>query len=244
MFRNNTWLISMNPLCLLLGGFFHLPNCLLPQPGPQILTTLGPIEGTAFPGADGSPIRAFRGIPYGHVEVRGQPSLPVAPWQEVKSTVRRAPPCPAGSNTAMKENCLILNVFLPAVRKNVNCFSLPQMISLQGSSPLPTLIVLLSEELVPSSPSSPSPSAFLASSLVPKGLALITVQYRSGVFGFLHSESPNTGLFDIYNALRFVFDNSIAFGLDSTKVTLAGVGEGAQVASVMALSPATKGKSS
>jgi para-nitrobenzyl esterase len=74
--------------------------------------------------------------------------------------------------------------------------------------------------------------------LVARGdVVLVTLDYRLGVFGWLHdlddAEGANVGLADQLLALRWVRENVSAFGGDPTRVTL--FGESAGAMSILAL---------
>src|SRR5207253_2586919 len=86
--------------------------------------------------------------------------------------------------------------------------------------------------------------------LAEKGLVLVSVAYRLGVFGFLaHPEltresgkgSGNYGLQDQIAGLRWVKANIAKFGGDPGRVTIFGESAGGISVSMLAASPAAKG---
>lgn len=87
--------------------------------------------------------------------------------------------------------------------------------------------------------------------LASKGVVVVNMGYRLGVFGFLAlpelaAESPNGttgnyGLLDQIKALEWVRDNISAFGGDPDNVTLAGESAGAAAVSALCTSPLAKG---
>jgi para-nitrobenzyl esterase len=89
------------------------------------------------------------------------------------------------------------------------------------------------------------------SGLADRGIVVVTVQYRLGVFGFLshpeltrespHGASGNFGLMDQIAALEWVKRNIAAFGGDPASVTIAGHSAGAQDAGLLLLSPRARG---
>ena len=85
-----------------------------------------------------------------------------------------------------------------------------------------------------------------------KGVVLVTVNYRLGVFGFLcapgaharirpHQASGNYGLLDQVAALRWVQDNIAAFGGDPGNVTIFGESAGSFAVSALMASPLARG---
>ncbi len=87
--------------------------------------------------------------------------------------------------------------------------------------------------------------------LAKKGLIVVTINYRLGVFGFLtHPEltkessrnaSGNYGLLDAVAALQWVQKNIAAFGGDPQRVTIAGQSAGASAVHGLTVSPLAKG---
>jgi para-nitrobenzyl esterase len=96
-----------------------------------------------------------------------------------------------------------------------------------------------------------SPGAVIDSGLADRGIVVVTLQYRLGVFGFLshpqltrespHGASGNFGLMDQIAALEWVKRNIAAFGGDPGAVTIAGHSAGAQDVGLLLLSPRTRG---
>src|SRR6185436_12378265 len=88
-------------------------------------------------------------------------------------------------------------------------------------------------------------------SMAKKGIVVVTVNYRLGLFGFfahpeLSKEAPykasgNYGLLDQAFSLQWVQKNIAAFGGDPRKVTIAGESAGSISVSAVMASPLTKG---
>ena len=84
-----------------------------------------------------------------------------------------------------------------------------------------------------------------------KGVIMITITYRLGVFGyFAHEElinessnhtTGNYGLLDQIKALKWVSDNASSFGGDKNNVTIAGESAGSSSVSALCSSPLAKG---
>lgn len=87
--------------------------------------------------------------------------------------------------------------------------------------------------------------------LAKKGLVVVTINYRVGVFGFLalpaltkeskHHSSGNYGLLDQLAALKWVHKNISAFGGNPNRVTIMGQSAGALSVMYLTASPLAKG---
>ena len=87
--------------------------------------------------------------------------------------------------------------------------------------------------------------------LAQKGVVIVTINYRLGVFGFLahpdltkespHHASGNYGLMDQLFALRWVRENISAFGGDPNRVTIFGESAGATSIGYLLISPLAGG---
>lgn len=199
-------------------------------------------------------INAFLGIPFakapaGELRWRG----PVAPdswegerfcndfgpscWQrdnkgtpffEKQQKLNKVPPRPL----VMDEDCLSLNVWTPAEEGQ----RLPVMVwfyggGLQGGT---------ADDIT-----------FDGEGLCQYGVVLVTVNYRTGVFGYFghpeledeneHHASGNYGLQDQLFALNWVHDNIAAFGGDNGNVTIFGCSGGGRSVQGIACSPLSKG---
>ena len=72
-------------------------------------------------------------------------------------------------------------------------------------------------------------------------LVVVTVEYRTGILGFLSDETKNLpgnlALTDVLLALRWVKEVVEDFGGDPNSVTLAGYGQGATIAHLLSINP-------
>jgi para-nitrobenzyl esterase len=208
------------------------------QNGPTVTTEAGVIMGVAS-----DEVLAFRGIPYAAPplgDLRWRAPQPMEPWTGVRDAIEPGHDCmqipfddavaPVG--TTPSEDCLVLNVWRPA---DMSADALPVMVWIPGGW------------YVNGGSSTPLSDG---SALARQGMVVVTINYRLGRFGFFAhpaliaaDEGPvgNFGYMDQIAALRWVQDNSAAFGGDPGRVTL--VGESAGGASVlhMLTSPATDG---
>ena len=199
--------------------------------GPVARTTGGQVRGTVVDG-----VAAFKGIPYGSVRRFAAPA-PAEPWSGVREALDYGPRCPQPPRAAaidpaditpMAEDCLVANVWTPAVadggaRPVMVWFHGGGFSSLSGSSPL-----------------------YDGARLCRRGdVVVVTVNHRLNVFGFLalddHPDAANAGMLDLVAALEWVRDNIGSFGGDPDNVTVFGQsGGGAKVCVLMGM-PAAAG---
>lgn len=208
-------------------------------PGPIVEAPDGAVEGVQ----DG-PLHVFKGIPYAEPPERWLPPQPVSRW----SGVRRAsdfgpaavqPPSKPGiiyeisadQPQPMSEDCLTLNIWAPA-----GVTDAPVLVWIHGGS----LVIGSSRE-----------GFYDGAKLASRGIVVVTINYRLGVFGWLahpdlSAENPlgisgNYGLLDQIEALRWIRRNIAAFGGDPAKVTIAGESAGALSVMYLMTSPLVRG---
>lgn len=177
----------------------------------------------------------WRGIPYAAPPIgaqRWRSPAPVEPWTGVRDTTTFMSPCiqlASESDTLGSEDCLYLNVFAPAGASSTS--RLPVMVHLHGGG-----------------------NAFgepyqNTSSFTSRGIIVVTVAYRLGVFGFVGhpalsaeggGSSGEYGVRDQVAALQWVHDNIAAFGGDPANVTLFGLSAGSFDTVALMASPASR----
>lgn len=206
----------------------------------EVKTANGIINGA---GRQKSGVRMFKGIPYAQPPVgnlRWQPPQPAKNWTGILETTKFAPRCMQQSvfddmvfrSNGMSEDCLYLNVWTPAK---------------SGKEKLPVLVYFYGGGFIAGDGSE---FRYDGESMAAKGIVVVTMSYRLGVFGFLaHSEltkespnkaSGNYGLLDQSAAIRWVNQNISAFGGDPKKVTIAGESAGSFSVSAQMISPLSK----
>ncbi len=187
-----------------------------------VTVTGGTIRGQDLP--DGSAV--YRAIPFAAPPVgdlRWKPPAPVIPWSGVRNAVNAPRPCVQlneGWNAAAaalgSEDCLYLSVHTP---KHKPGDRLPVFVWIHGGSNR-----------------AGSGYTITDSTIYKKGIVLVGIEYRMGVFGFLASpeltaESPrqasgNYGLMDQIAAIRWVRNNIAQFGGDPGSITIGGQSAG------------------
>ena len=127
------------------------------------------------------------------------------------------------------EDCLQLNVYVPKVEK-VPADGLPIMFWVHGGG------FLIGDG---------TETVYGPSVLLNKDVILVTINYRLGILGFLNlgteEISGNQGLWDQYEALRWVQKNIKAFGGNPKKVTIFGESAGGWSISYLLASRKTNG---
>jgi para-nitrobenzyl esterase len=201
----------------------------------------GILEGVVS--ADGK-VRAFKGIPYAAPPVgslRWQPPQPVKPWTGVRPAIEYGPRAMQGRifddmvfrDSGPSEDCLYLNVWAPEHRPAAK---LPVMVWIHGGG------------FVAGASSEPRQDG---TNLCQRGVVVVSMNYRMGVFGFLahpeltrespHHASGNYGLMDMIAALQWVRDNIAAFGGDPGNVTIFGESAGSMAVSALMATPLAQG---
>ena len=207
----------------------------------QITTAHGILEGVVS--SDGS-VRTFKGIPYAAPPVgdlRWKAPQPVEPWEGV----RRATDFPPRAmqvhvwddmffcDDGPSEDCLYLNLWMPS-RPDTD--KLPVMFWIHGGG------------FIAGSTSEPRQDG---GDLSKKGVIIVSLTYRMGVFGFFahpeltaesgHEASGNYGLLDMVAALEWVRDNIATFGGDPDNVTIFGESAGSSAVNALVTSPLAGG---
>ncbi|SHO65238.1 carboxylesterase/lipase family protein [Algoriphagus zhangzhouensis] len=195
-------------------------------------------------------IKIFKGIPFAAPplgELRWKAPQPVIPWEGVLETkenpasLMQGAPVPFFAwseeflipKEPISEDGLYLNVWTPAKDESEK---LPVMVWVHGGG---------------FSAGSGTVPLYDGEALAKKGIIVVTINYRLGIFGFLaHPElsaenpdgiSGNYGILDQIAALKWVNENIAAFGGDPDNVTIAGQSAGAFSINALVVSPLAKG---
>ena len=210
--------------------------------------------------AEDGQVEVYTGIPYAQPPVgplRWKEPEPAGPWEGVLKADHFAPMSMQTQNLpiydslariigyhdyeiSLSDNCreaasedsLYINLWKPAGKAE----KLPVLVYVHGGS-LQT--------------GQPWYEAYSGEGLARKGVIVVNMGYRLGIFGFfadreLAAESPhgttgNYGLLDQICALEWVRDNIAAFGGDPGNVTLAGESAGSACVTALCTSPLAKG---
>lgn len=205
-------------------------------------------------------VEVYAGIPYAAPpvgELRWREPQDPQPWEGVLAADSFAPMSMQPQNSALysslaqiigyhdyrislsdnyrdanSEDALYLNIWKPAGEQE----KLPVLVYIHGGS-LQT--------------GQPWYADYRGEGLARKGVIVVNMGYRLGVFGFLAAEelqaesengtTGNYGLLDQIKALQWVQNNIAAFGGDPDNVTLAGESAGSACVSALCTSPLAKG---
>lgn len=177
-------------------------------------------------------VRTYKGLPYAAPPVGKlrwkEPQGPTA-WSGVRPCINFGPnamqpePKPSGAygeeimipkDGAINEDCLYLNIWTPAKSANEK---------------RPVLVVVHGGGFMAGSGSIP---LLDGEQMAKKGLVVVSINYRLGVFGFLahpllsaespHHSSGNYGILDQMAAFRWIKKNIAAFGGDPNNITADG----------------------
>jgi para-nitrobenzyl esterase len=211
-----------------------------------IRTKLGAVSGVAT--ADGK-ISIFKGIPYAAPPVgalRWKEPQPAASWKGVLRADHFSKNCmqkpvheflPWTKEFMLvndvSEDCLYLNVWTPAKTSEDH---LAVYVFIYGGA---------------FTSGAGDVSIYDGENLARKGIVVVNMNYRVGVFGFLahpeltaespHHSSGNYAFLDQLAALRWVKENIAAFGGDPGRVTIGGQSAGAISVGLQVVSPLAKG---
>jgi para-nitrobenzyl esterase len=222
---------------LLLGAF----AVMIAAAGAEAIRVDGGLLAPPAVSADG--VRVFKGLPYAAPPVgeqRWREPGAVIPWQGERATDNYGPNCLQPKmygdvdpfTPSMSEDCLYLNVWTAAKAGEAR----PVIVWIHGGGYRAGHGSELRHD---------------GTVLAKKGVVLVQINYRLGVFGFmahpeLTAESPHHGsgnyaLMDMIAALKWVKRNIAAFGGDPTRVTIAGESAGSDAVSRLMASPLAAG---
>lgn len=200
----------------------------------------GALEGTK----DAAGIRTFLGIPFAAPPVgnlRWKGPKPPEKWSGVRPATEFGPRCMQNQiysdmifrEKGPSEDCLSLNVWTPAAKAGAG---------------LPVMVWIFGGGFQAGGTSEPRQDG---AKLATKGVVVVSMNYRLGVFGFLaHPEltkesdrnaSGNYGLMDQTAALEWVKRNIREFGGDPRNVTIFGESAGSFSVSAQMASPLPRG---
>jgi para-nitrobenzyl esterase len=205
----------------------------------SVKTEQGKVTGKAI---NNGKVNAFLGLPYAAPPVgdlRWKAPQPTAKWKGERDATKFGAHCAQGrvfddmvfQDNGDSEDCLFLNVYTPADATDKS--KLPVMFWIHGGG---------------YSGGASNEPRHNGDFLPTKGVVLVTINYRLGVFGFLATSdlakeaggtAGNYALMDMVAALQWVKENIKKFGGDPENVTIFGESAGSfAVSTLMAAQPA------
>lgn len=225
-------------------------SSLIPLSAQVVHVAQGALSGVRAPN---SPVTVFKGIPFAAPPVgslRWRPPQPPAPWQGVRRADAFGASCMQSilasmlpmhmpwteeflTHNKISEDCLYLNVWTPTLRAGAK---LPVLMFIHGGA---------------FTGGAGDVAVYDGENLARKGLIVVTINYRLGVFGFLahpgltaesdHHSSGNYGLLDQIAALAWLRANVAQFGGDPRNITIWGQSAGALSVADLLASPLAAG---
>jgi para-nitrobenzyl esterase len=206
-----------------------------------VKTEQGKVQGKTI--NDGK-VKAFLGLPYAAPpvgELRWKAPEPAAKWKGERDATKFGAHCAqvhvfddmVFQDAGPSEDCLFLNVYAPSDATDKS--KLPVMFWIHGGG---------------YSGGGSSEPRHNGDFLPLKGVVLVTINYRLGVFGFLatsdlakeaNGTAGNYGLLDMVAALEWTKKNIKNFGGDPDNVTIFGESAGSFAVSTLIASPLAKG---
>ncbi|KAK4885071.1 hypothetical protein RN001_001342 [Aquatica leii] len=205
---------------------------------PIVAIKNGKLQGKVAKNYDGKEFYCFQGIPYAKPPIgalRFKAPLPPDSWKGTKDATKNGNDCisynPILKMTSGSEDCLFLNVYTREL-PHKNKIRKPVMFWIHGGG---------------FTMGSGSSLVYGPEFLLTKDIVLVTINYRTGLLGFLNFEDTslevpgNMGLKDQLLALKWVNENICYFNGDSNNITIFGVSSGAASVHYLLLSPLARG---
>ncbi|RZC37636.1 COesterase and/or Abhydrolase 3 domain containing protein, partial [Asbolus verrucosus] len=206
--------------------------------GPIVTVSTGKLQGKTGKNIYNGEFYSFQGIPYAKPPVgplRFKAPQPAEPWTGIRDATNEGEECfsrhPVFTTLTGGEDCLTLNVYTPNLPKHGSVLK-PVMFWIHGGG---------------FTSGSSSSVIYGPEFLLTEDIVLVTINYRTGILGFLSLEDPdldipgNAGLKDMVLALKWVQKNISNFSGDPNNVTIFGESAGGAASHYLILSPLAKG---
>jgi para-nitrobenzyl esterase len=234
--RKTAWVCFV----LVVSAAFGLPPAGIQDP---VRVDSGQISGAV---GHNAAVKVYKGIPYAAPPVgdlRWKEPQPVAAWKGVRQATEFGSEC---MQTPYAENSLY---YLPPRSTGEDCLTLNVWTAAKSAAEKrPVMVWIHGGAFTRGSGDLPT---YDGESFAAKGVVLVTINYRLGVFGFyahpeLSKESPhhvsgNYALLDQIAALQWVKKNIAAFGGDPGRVTIFGESAGSWAVNLLMATPLSKG---
>ncbi len=222
---------------------FFIAGFTIAQPSP-VKVEQGLLQGTLHDG-----VTVYKGVPYAAPPVgnlRWHVPQPPAHWKGVRKADKYSP---NPEQVMVKEYGPWTQEYQPQGTVSEDCLYLNIWTTAKSSDEKrPVVMYIPGGAFTGGSGNCP---VYNGENLAKKGLVVVTINYRVGVFGFLalpsltkeskHNSSGNYGLLDQLAALKWIHKNISAFGGDPDRVTIMGQSAGALSVNYLTASPLAKG---
>ncbi|KAH7711698.1 CRE-GES-1 protein [Aphelenchoides avenae] len=199
---------------------------------PLVKTKHGCVQGFTIDLENRSKADVFLGVPFAKPpteELKFERPQSPTPWDGVYQADKFKDECEPlfvhPEVVSASDDSLYLNIFAPSDKSTIH----------------PVMVIIHGGGFAFGSAMHYRDSADLGNSFVSKGIVVVAIQYRLGVYGFASTGDEtlpgNLGLWDQVAALKFVQENIRGFGGDPGRVTLYGYSAGAASVCALALSP-------
>ena len=233
--------IRIQALCALAAGLMFAVSISASADSLSVKTDKGKVHGKTI---NSDKVRAWMGIPYAAPPVgdmRWKAPQPAEKWKGERDATSYGAHCAQNpvfqdmifQDKGSSEDCLFLNVYAPATADSKA--KLPVMFWIHGGG---------------FSGGGSNEPRHNGDFLPLKGVVLVTINYRLGVFGFLATpdlakeaggSAGNYGLMDMVAGLTWVKNNIKEFGGDPGNVTIFGESAGSFAVSTLMASPMAQG---
>jgi para-nitrobenzyl esterase len=227
--------------CLLLSILLLSVSAIASADSLTVKTADGKVRGKTI---NNGQVLAWLALPYAAPPVgdlRWKAPQPAAKWRGKRDATQFSAHCVQGrvfddmvfQDGGESEDCLYLNVYAPATAKDYS--KLPVMFWIHGGG------------FAGGSADEPRHNGDF---LPLKGVVLVTINYRLGVFGFLsladlgkeaNGAAGNYGMLDQVAALKWVHENIARFGGDPGNVTIFGESAGSMAVSALMAAKSAQG---
>lgn len=233
--------LLIKAVCIVAASVMVVPSVAGAKDALTVKTAAGKARGKAI---NSGKVHAWLGLPYAAPPVgdlRWKAPQPAAKWPGERDATKFAAHCAQNpvfedmvfQDNGPSEDCLYLNVYAPATADKDS--KLPVMFWIHGGG---------------FSGGGSNEPRHNGDFLPLKGVVLVTINYRLGVFGFLATEelakeasgaAGNYGLADMIAALHWIKANVKGFGGDPDNVTIFGESAGSFAVSTLMASPMAEG---
>ncbi|KAF8380947.1 hypothetical protein PRIPAC_70089 [Pristionchus pacificus] len=226
-----------NQMLMFLFLFFVFPFVSSLSNFPIIRTSYGSVRGYEYRAKNGFIAEIFKKIPFAAPPIgakRWKKPVPPEAWNYTIDGTFFGPACAqhpshwAGYVTGFSEDCLTLNIYTSTKCREAGS-SCPVVVYIHGGFALFDGTMMFPDETI-------------VTNFASKGIIMVTVAYRLGVFGVLALGNENVlpaniAIHDVLESIRFIRKEIHNFGGDKDQISVMGHSTGSTVIFILAFSP-------